>query len=286
MLSEKAKGKQRAIEPPLERPSSSTPPDDSRELTIRFTEGIPDFKLTVRLKDTVRDVKANIVQGLPQLKDRRLRLIHAGRLLTDGTFLHEWLATLEERQVRASARSQEVSKEDQLVTWLHCSVGPVIEPGESEEEKPQVAQLQPLRGFDRLAAAGFSEDDIANFRRQFHSQSSSNYLDIEFENEEDYDEHARALEEQWIDSMDNVNTASISSASSQSLILRGIVIGFFFPIIPFFFLRETKPAVFWEEGDHESGESVIFSRRTQVGIVFGFLVNLLFGMWRYLLDTS
>jgi hypothetical protein len=61
------------------------------------------------------------------------------------------------------------------------------------------------------------------------------------------DEHARALEEQWIDSMDNVNTASLSSASSQSLILRGIVIGFFFPIIPFFFLRETKAAVFWEE---------------------------------------
>ncbi|KAG2337065.1 hypothetical protein BDR05DRAFT_806136 [Suillus weaverae] len=113
------------------------------------------------------------------------------------------------------------------------------------QEKPQVAQLQPLRGFDRLAAAGFSEDDIANFRRQFHSQSSSNYyLDSEFENEEDYDEHARALEEQWVDSMDNVNSASLSSASSQSLILRGIVIGFFFPIIPFFFLRETKAAVF------------------------------------------
>ncbi|KAG0700610.1 DUF2407 C-terminal domain-containing protein [Suillus ampliporus] len=276
MLSEKAKGKQRAIDP---------------DLTIRFTEGVPDLNLTVRPKDTVRDVKANIVIGLPQLKDRRLRLIHAGRLLTDGTLLHEWLTTLEERQVRASARSQEISKEDHLVTWLHCSVGPKIEPGDSEEEKPQargswVAQLQPLRGFDRLAAAGFSEDDIANFRRQFHSQSSSNYLDIEFENEEDYDEHARALEEQWIDSMDNVNTASLSSASSQSLILRGIVIGFFFPIIPFFFLRETKAAVFWEEGEHESGESVIFSRRTQVGIVFGFLVNLLFGMWRYLLDTS
>ncbi|KAG2082415.1 DUF2407 C-terminal domain-containing protein [Suillus cothurnatus] len=286
MLSEKAKGKQRAIEVPLEQTSSSTPPDDSRDLTIRFTEGIPDFNLTVRPKDTVRDVKANIVNGLPQLKDHRLRLIHAGRLLTDGTLLHEWLTTLEERQVRASSRSQEISKEDQLVTWLHCSVGPVIEPGEIEEEKPQVAQLQPLRGFDRLAAAGFSEDDIANFRRQFHSQSSSNYLDIEFENEEDYDEHARALEEQWIDSMDNVNTASLSSASSQSLILRGIVIGFFFPIIPFFFLRETKAAVFWEEGEHESGESVIFSRRTQVGVVFGFLVNLLFGMWRYLLDTS
>ncbi|OAX33364.1 hypothetical protein K503DRAFT_869599 [Rhizopogon vinicolor AM-OR11-026] len=286
MLSEKAKGKQREINLPLDQPSTSTTPDDSRGLTIRFTDGVPDLKLTVSLKDTVREVKANIVTNLPELKDHRLRLIHSGRLLTDGTLLHEWLKTLEERQERATSRTQEVSKEDQLMTWLHCSVGPKIEPGESEEEQPLVAQLQPLRGFDRLAAAGFSEEDIANFRRQFHSQSSSNYLDMEFESEEDYDEHARALEEQWIDSMDSVNTATLSAASSQSLILRGIVIGFFFPIMPFFFLREAKPAVFWEEGEHEGGESVVFSRRTQVGIVFGFLVNLLFGMWRYLLDTS
>ena len=27
---------------------------------------------------------------------------------------------------------------------------------------------KPLRGFDRLTAAGFSEEDIANVRRQFH----------------------------------------------------------------------------------------------------------------------
>ena len=40
-------------------------------------------------------------------------------------------------------------------------------------------QIKPLRGFDRLAAAGFSEEDIANFRRTFHSRSAMNYLDLE-----------------------------------------------------------------------------------------------------------
>jgi hypothetical protein len=60
MLSEKAKGKQRELDPLLGQSSSSTPPDDSRDLTIRFTEGIPDFNLTVHTKDTVRDVKANV----------------------------------------------------------------------------------------------------------------------------------------------------------------------------------------------------------------------------------
>ncbi|KAH7924545.1 hypothetical protein BV22DRAFT_1112770 [Leucogyrophana mollusca] len=285
MLSEKAKGKQRAIEPePVDKSK------DVRDLTIRFTEGIPDLILKVTLKDSVRDVKSNIVNSRHELKDRRLRLIHAGRLLTDGTLLHPWLNALEERQQRATTTNDNPDAQSQssVITWLHCSVGPVIEPGADAEEKPQEAQLQPLRGFDRLATAGFSEEDIANFRRQFHSQSSANYLDVEFENEEEYDEHARALEEQWIDSMDTSGTASMSQASSsQSMILRGIVIGFFFPIIPFFFLRESKPAIFWEDGsEHEASESVIFPRKTQVGIVFGFLVNLLFGTWRYLLDTS
>ncbi|KIJ64588.1 hypothetical protein HYDPIDRAFT_111955 [Hydnomerulius pinastri MD-312] len=288
MLSEKAKGKQRAIDPETK---GSSVQQQSRDLTIRFTEGISDLVLHVTQKDSVRDVKAKIATARPQLKDRRLRLIHAGRLLTDGTLLHSWLTTLEERQQRASpSLSGDVSGApavSHMITWLHCSIGPKMEPGTETEEKHQVAQLQPLRGFDRLATAGFSEEDIANFRRQFHSQSSSNYLDIEFENDEEYDEHARALEEQWIDSMDSVGSAPLVQSSSQTMIVRGIVIGFFFPIIPFFFLRDTKPAAFWEDGSQvQATESVIFSRRTQVGIVFGFIVNLLFGTWRYLLDTS
>jgi hypothetical protein len=60
MLSEKAKGKQREIDLSLDQPSTSTPPDDSRDLTIRFTDGVPDLKLTVCPNDTVKDVKANV----------------------------------------------------------------------------------------------------------------------------------------------------------------------------------------------------------------------------------
>lgn len=145
----------------------------------------------------------------------------------------------------------------------------------------KIAQLQPLRGFDRLSAAGFSESDIANFRRQFHSQSASNYLDTDFDTEEECafiphshvvhtidtgcfldDEHARALEEQWIDSLDNASTASLSqsSSSTNASILQGIVLGFFFPLLPFFFIREPKPAVFWDSGaEHELTGSVVFS---------------------------
>lgn len=49
----------------------------------------------------------------------------------------------------------------------------------------QKAQLKPLRGFDRLAAAGFSQDDIANIRSQFHANSAGDYLDHEFSTEEE-----------------------------------------------------------------------------------------------------
>ncbi|KAI6030441.1 DUF2407 ubiquitin-like domain-containing protein [Pisolithus orientalis] len=257
VLSEKAKGKQRAVDPEINGPP------DSRDLTIRFTEGIPDLILHVVEKDTVRDVKSKVRISRPQLCGRRLRLIHAGRLLTDGIRLHPWLTALEEKQRRVTPTSEEphAPVQSSMITWLHCSVGPVVERGTESEEKPQVAQIQPLRGFDRLATAGFSEEDIAHFRRQFHSQSSANYLDLTLENDDDdYDEHARALEEQWIDSLDNANNCTAC------------------PIVI---------AVFWDDGTQvEATESVIFSRKTQVGIVFGFLANVLFGTWRYLLDPS
>ena len=59
MLSEKAKGKQRAIEPPDE-----PEPELFRDLVIRFTEGLPDLILKVSQKDAIRDVKANVRSSL------------------------------------------------------------------------------------------------------------------------------------------------------------------------------------------------------------------------------
>jgi hypothetical protein len=149
MLSEKAKGKQRATEPPVE-----PEPDLSRDLVIRFTEGIPDLVLKISEKDAIRNVKSNVCRSLiqllfflvidllvqirkarPQLTDRRLRLIHSGRLLTDGTLLYSWITTLEERQRRATSdEANEMQQPSNITTWLHCSVGPKVEHGEESEE--------------------------------------------------------------------------------------------------------------------------------------------------------
>lgn len=75
------------------------------------------------------------------------------------------------------------------------------------------------------------------------------------------DEHFRALEEQWIDSMDNSGSVILShSASTNSAMLQGTMIGFFFPILPFFFMKNPKPAVFWEDGsESDITSNVIFS---------------------------
>ena len=60
MLSEKAKGKQRAVEPPDSSCTPESVEELSRNLVIRFTEGIPDLVLNVSQRDTIRIVKNNV----------------------------------------------------------------------------------------------------------------------------------------------------------------------------------------------------------------------------------
>lgn len=79
MLSEKAKGKQRAVEHQTELDSV---PEASRDLVIRFTEGIPDLTLRVSQKDSIRDVKKNV--GIPPVICLFLFNDHFGRFVTLG----------------------------------------------------------------------------------------------------------------------------------------------------------------------------------------------------------
>ena len=179
MLSEKAKGKRRAVEidPPSDVGPSGSGTNElheeptKRQLVIRFAEGAPDLTVSVGKQDTVRDIKRKVrilridihkctslritylyiqIRDVrPELKDRRIRLIHLGRLLTDGTFLYSWLASLEEKQKRAAAANVEdeegSSKPAALkptTTWIQCSVGPSLEPGEEVEEGDEGKQVR------------------------------------------------------------------------------------------------------------------------------------------------
>lgn len=69
------------------------------------------------------------------------------------------------------------------------------------------------------------------------------------------------LEEQWIESFDNGGGGALLHSSSTNYnVLKGIIIGFFFPLIPFYFFHQDKPAVFWEDGnEHQVMGSTMFS---------------------------
>ena len=174
----------------------------------------------IRAKRANHKLFQKVREARPNTARRRLRLIHAGRLLTPGTLLYVWLASLEEKQLGSTKRlilggasgiadsqrrlkpkstvgttgSASDFKDDRGGVWIHCSIGAEVSDNETEEDRIQVsarsnvyfhayvshrliyhhvwgletAQLKPLRGFDRLTTAGFSEEDIANVRRQFH----------------------------------------------------------------------------------------------------------------------
>ncbi|KAG9003275.1 hypothetical protein FRB95_007323 [Tulasnella sp. JGI-2019a] len=274
-LSAKAKGKQRARDDNHSNGDANTDfdansshpqePVHSRTLTIRFTEGVEDLVLSIGEKEAVRDIKKKIRLERPAIHNRRLRLIHSGRMLTDGTFLYGWLTSLEGRQRRANGRDgdeAEAPTASAPVTWLHCSIGTEMS-AEDEEEAPQhKEETTPLRGFDRLQTAGFTEDEIETIRRQF--RSSRGLDDNPAPLDDDYDEHARALEEQWIDDLDGAAGPVDGFDTTDGLyttLLEGVTTGFFFGLLPFFLMRQSRPPAFFSDGyeqvDHVP--SVIYS---------------------------
>ncbi|KAK4053810.1 hypothetical protein OIV83_001466 [Microbotryomycetes sp. JL201] len=154
-------------------------------------------------------------------------------------------------------------QEDERV-WLQCSVGEPMDDEEmlasGEQEKAQAAQITPLQGFDRLRDAGFSEEDITSMRAEFRRNQGVNI-------EGDDDEHARALEDQWMEGLTGQNEAAASADGLQdrywTTLLQGVCIGFFVPFLPFFFFR-----------------SQAFSRAMSIAIVLGTFINVTFGLLR------
>lgn len=61
-LSEKAKGKRRAVDASDEA-EDTAPQLATKTLVIRFSEGIPDLTLQVAEQDAVRDVKQKVSDG-------------------------------------------------------------------------------------------------------------------------------------------------------------------------------------------------------------------------------
>ncbi|GAA6050073.1 hypothetical protein JCM3770_001356 [Rhodotorula araucariae] len=162
---------------------------------------------------------------------------------------------------RAGDRDAEGLQEEEQQIWLHCSVGDA-EIEEVQDDKTQTAQITPLQGFDRLRDAGFSDEEIENLRAEFRETHTAPA------EAGDDAEHQRALEEQWMSGMTGQDEAaggeSAGSGNYYSL-LKGISIGFFVPFLPLFFFRTQ-----------------LFTRRMQIAIVLGVIINLGFGFLRWI----
>ncbi|KAJ1967340.1 hypothetical protein IWQ62_001928 [Dispira parvispora] len=168
---------------------------------IRFNDNQPDLTLYLAPEATIAQFKAKIAARRPAVRDKQLRLIFGGQLLNDDCTLLQYskLKQRIESQIVHRARPDSTSQladthdVDDSPIFVHCSASertevPTANPapaGQSTTTEP------PLTGFDRLREAGFSEEDIANFRQQFHLFRGNNT---------DADPNQiRNLEEEWMD---------------------------------------------------------------------------------------
>ncbi|OCF35126.1 hypothetical protein I316_03167 [Kwoniella heveanensis BCC8398] len=246
-----------------------------RHVTIIFSNESENtggnLEIWVEGGESVGSVKDQIRTLRPALQPLNLRLIHSGRLLTDGILLLPWLRSLEERVKRQAAGvggevekvlkdvglaeddsddddgdadgNNNRSKKEKERVWLHCIVGG------KEQKAPTTDEAEPSaprrRGFDVLLDAGLSADDVAQMRRQFYESRGEEVPD-HMDSGDVNDEHARALEEQWIEGDMTAETATTQTEGLYTSILYGLLTGFLFPLIPWFFFRETPLPNFFD----------------------------------------
>lgn len=281
----------------------STPSHDQAvDLVIRFTAAIPDVVIRIpsaRLA-TPLGLRQQIRSQLPaSYSSNRLRLISAGKVLPDATALSKCInippppprAKHDSAGTKDKAKGKEPAESTVSRVYIHCSIGDVLSPEdltsevEAAEEADKAlltdAQIQTAptpsqdatttsstpapRGFDRLLSAGFSPSDVANLRAQFMAiQAHTHTPDTMPTGDE-----LRSLEERWLEN-DPTNSANGGAAGSDEEggledMLWGNLMGFFWPIAAACWLMR-------EEG--------IWTRRMQISVLSGLLVNLTFGFLR------
>lgn len=284
------------------------PEERPLDVVVRFSTSNPDLVLKVDTPSriTILSLKQRIRAQLHHpASASRLRLIHSGKVLSDAAALSRSVSvTLPPPQDEGKS---EKSKGKQPVrdtapaaarVYVHCSIGDALTPAELTAEakaaqdadvalvnKPEqptittsrrqsqhgITSTTPApRGFDRLLSAGFTASEVAALRTQFLAiQAHTHTPDTMPTGPE-----LLALEERWLDNTSNpaaaggeMDTGGFGSEDTGGLedMLYGNLIGFFWPIGAMCWLMR-------EEG--------VWSRRRQIAVLSGFLVNLTFGFLR------
>ncbi|KAI5791729.1 DUF2407 C-terminal domain-containing protein [Peziza echinospora] len=256
-----------SLSPSQSTPSTSTPllPPIPVSITIRFATALPD--LTIHIPDASRTTVASLKHQIRALRAedtgrRKLRLIYAGKVLGRGT-LAEGMK-LRRPVVGGGAGGRKV--------YVHCAIGDEATEEEAQDgtspqnthpqsptSPPRTTLPQP-QGFDRLLTAGFTEADIASLRTQFNR--------IHNITPDSPPEHARLLEERWIDEAAGTGAGELADGypvGTYEDIFLGVAIGFFWPV---------AVLALREEG--------VFTKRRGMAIVAGLVINLVAGSVRFI----
>lgn len=276
------------------------------DLVIRFTTSeedlvihVADAKSTTPLsvKQRIRQQASNAISG------NRLRLISAGRFLPDAVALSKCLtiplppsaAAPDLGNLRGKGKEPVPQPRTPRVT-INCSVGDALTLAElaAESEAAEEADTALLtgaettqglsqrhdggqrtstatasepRGFDRLLSQGFNQAAVAEMRAQYlQILSYSRTPDTMPSGDE-----LRALEDRWLDNNDATNGSGVDGTGAFNGedgaledMLWGNIIGFFWPVAMVIWFREDG----------------MWSRRRQISVLTGMLVNLTFGFLR------
>jgi hypothetical protein len=261
-------------------------------LVVRFSSGAySDLVLpTVKISDlSISWLRRKVRNKQADLSKKRLRFIHSGRVLTDKTNFreeyHKFLRFNKTNNNSASggggdgdtdvenngSNADDDGVEQDNKFYIHCLIGDELsdeelqKENEMDERVPEQSTTPAPVGFDRLASAGFSQEDINGLRQQFRQL----YGDLPTNSEGDQRD-IRQLEERWIDSSVNemdeftsMNANSSHFGGNEDLLI-GVLIGCLLGVLGLFLLKVDG----------------LFSKRQKMAIIAGFIVNFSFALIR------
>ncbi|KAL9603627.1 MAG: hypothetical protein Q9179_002145 [Wetmoreana sp. 5 TL-2023] len=290
-------------------------PSPPLHLIIRFALPVPDLPLTIPTPSTTTPFHLfhqHIRPHLPPTyRSCPIRLIASGALLPPSIPLSKSLRLPSSPKPTSSIKGKEKEtfpspSPAPSPIYIHCSISTTQtlspsalaleasasasatasaetrsptspEPTQSQgQQQQQQRTWQQPRGFDRLLSAGLSPQEITSLRSQFLALTAHTHTPDTMPSPTSM----RRLEERWLDnSGPNAGVANATADGAERVsieddddgrgaledMLWGNLMGFFWPV----------GAAVWlcrEEG--------VWSKRRQVAVVTGVLVNLAFGLMR------
>jgi hypothetical protein len=233
--------------------SSSHPLPPPLHLTIRFSTSQPDVELDISSPQTTTVLALKHILRTRLTSRSRLRLIHQGRLLPDGSALSSVLKPhppppRDNDDPKGKGKAVEGANISRV--YVNCSIGDELTSEELKNEEEEASKppkdvtgngSQPAtstrprpKGFDRLLQSGFTPSEVATLRTQFTSIHTSRFTPDAMPSPNTL----HNMEDAWIDNnADGIPSGSnpledenAGMASVLDTLFKAMMVGFFFPL--------------------------------------------------------